>query len=100
MRRFAEEPLRRWLASPRRKPLVLRGARQVGKTTLIRRFAAAAGVGLCEVNLERHLYLDRVFETLDTGRILRELEALGGVRLDGAILFLDEVQATPHRVDL
>ena len=96
MRRFAEEPLRRWLASPRRKPLVLRGARQVGKTTLVRRFAAAAGVGLCEVNLERHLYLDRVFETLDTGRILRELEALGGVRLDGAILFLDEVQATPH----
>ena len=96
MKRFAEETLHRWLKAPRRKPLVLRGARQVGKTTLVRQFAAAAGVGLCEVNLERHLYLDRVFESLDTGRILRELEALGGVRLDGALLFLDEVQATPH----
>ncbi len=96
MKRFAEETLRRWLKAPRRKPLVLRGARQVGKTTLVRRFAAAAGLGLCEVNLERHLYLDRVFESLDTGRILRELEALAGVRLHGAMLFLDEVQATPH----
>ena len=96
MKRFAEETLHRWLKAPRRKPLVLRGARQVGKTTLVRQFAAAAGLALCEVNLERHLYLDRVFESLDTGRILRELEALGGVRLDGALLFLDEVQATPH----
>ena len=96
MKRFAEETLRRWLSAPRRKPLVLRGARQVGKTTLVRQFAAASGLGLCEVNLERHRYLDRVFESLDTGRILRELEALGGVRLNDAILFLDEVQATPH----
>ena len=70
--------------------------RQVGKTTLVRQFAAAAGPGLCQVNLERNLYLDRVFESLDTGRILRELETLGGARLHGAILFLDEVQATPH----
>lgn len=96
MNRFAEATLRRWLGARRRKPLVLRGARQVGKTTLVRQFAAAAGMGLCEVNLERHLHLDRVFESLDTGRILRELEAIGGVRLEGAVLFLDEVQATPH----
>ena len=96
MKRLAEDTLQRWLAARRRKPLVLRGARQVGKTTLVRRFAAAAGLALCEVNLERHLYLDRVFESLDTGRILRELETLGGTRLDGAVLFLDEVQSTPH----
>ncbi|MCY4027344.1 MAG: AAA family ATPase [Acidobacteria bacterium] len=94
--RLAEDALQRWLAARRRKPLVLRGARQVGKTTLVRRFAAARGMPLCEVNLERHLYLDRVFESLDTGRILRELEGLGGTRLDGALLFLDEVQATPR----
>ena len=94
--RLAEDTLQRWLTAGRRKPLVLRGARQVGKTTLVRRFAAAAGMPLCEVNLERHLYLDRVFESLDTGRMLRELEALGGTRLDGALLFLDEVQATPR----
>ena len=96
MERFVEGPLRRWLARRRRKPLVLRGARQVGKTTVVRRFAAAAGLDLCEVNLERHLYLDEVFKSLDTRRILRELETIGGRRLTGAILFLDEVQAAPH----
>ena len=96
MKRLAEDTLHRWLTARRRKPLVLRGARQVGKTTLVRQFAAAAGRALCEVNLERHLYLDRVFKSLDTGRILRELEMLGDTRLDRAILFLDEVQATPH----
>ena len=96
MKRLAEDTLHRWLTARRRKPLVMRGARQVGKTTLVRQFAAAAGMALCEVNLERHLYLDGVFESLDTGRILRELETLGGTRLDRAVLFLDEVQATPH----
>ena len=96
MQRLVEDPLHRWLARRRRKPLVLRGARQVGKTTLVRQFAAASGMGLCEVNLERNAYLDEVFKSLDTGRIVRELEALGGVRLAGSILFLDEVQAAPH----
>ena len=96
MERFVEDSLHRWLARRRRKPLVLRGARQVGKTTLVRQFAASAGMGLCEVNLERNAYLDEVFKSLDTGRIVRELEALGGVRLAGSILFLDEVQAAPH----
>ncbi len=96
MERFVEVALHRWLARRRRKPLVLRGARQVGKTTLVRQFAVASGLGLCEVNLERNLYLDEVFKSLDTGRIVRELEALGGVRLAGSILFLDEVQAAPH----
>ena len=96
MERFAEQALRRWLSRRRRKPLVLRGARQVGKTTLVRQFAASAGMGLCEVNLERNLYLDGVFRSLDTDRITREVEAVGGVRLAGSILFLDEVQAAPH----
>ena len=96
MERLIEGPLRRWLARRRRKPLVLRGARQVGKTTVVRQFAASAGMPLCEVNLERHLYLDEVFKGLDTRRILRELETLGGTRLAGSILFLDEVQAAPH----
>ena len=96
MERLAEQVLHRWLDRRRRKPLVLRGARQVGKTTLVRQFAAASGMGMCEVNLERNLYLDTVFKSLDTQRITRELEAVGGVRLAGSILFLDEVQAAPH----
>jgi len=60
MKRFAELELSRWHAKPRRKPLVIRGARQVGKSTLVRNFAEQQGLKLHEVNLERHRELDRV----------------------------------------
>ncbi|MCP4626158.1 MAG: AAA family ATPase [bacterium] len=39
MQRVAEQHLKKWLANERRKPLVIRGARQVGKSTLVRQFA-------------------------------------------------------------
>lgn len=96
MERRAESHLRRWLEAEPRKPLVVRGARQVGKTTLIRQFAAATDRGLLEVNLERHPELDRIFRGLDPDRIVSALEASADRRLDRAILFLDEIQAAPH----
>lgn len=96
MERRVEFALRRWLAGQRRKPLVVRGARQVGKTTLVRRFAARADRALFEIDLEQNADLDRTFRTLDPVRIVSALEERAGRRLDGAILFLDEIQATPH----
>ena len=45
--------LERWFGKRRRKPLVVRGARQVGKSTLVRLFAERKSL-LAEVNLERH----------------------------------------------
>jgi len=53
MKRQDERQLSAWLSAPRRKPLVLRGARQVGKSTLVRQFAEHQGLLLNEVNLER-----------------------------------------------
>jgi uncharacterized protein len=96
--RKATRVLSEWILKPRRKPLVLRGARQVGKSTLVREFAKSAGLELLEVNLERHAALDSVFRSLDVVRIGRELEGLSGRRLQGAktLLFLDEIQAAPH----
>ena len=77
---------------------MLRGARQVGKSTLVRRFAEINNLVLNEVNLERHLYLDDIFKTTDIETIIRELEVVTGKKLQipGSILFLDEIQATPH----
>lgn len=97
MERFAERYLIQWLQSKRRKPLVLRGARQVGKSTLVRRFADQRELVLNEINLERHPDLDTVFAALDTTAIRGELEALSGrsITKRGGILFLDEIQATP-----
>jgi hypothetical protein len=75
---------------------VIRGARQVGKSTLVRRLAGARGMRLLEVNLEQHRRLERVFATLNVPGILLELEALGRTpAAPGTLLFLDEIQATP-----
>lgn len=82
--------------------MVLRGARQVGKSTLVRRFAEKNGLVLNEINLEQHLYLDDIFKTLDMDSIIRELDALVGrnIQSPGSVLFLDEIQATPHAIQV
>jgi predicted AAA+ superfamily ATPase len=96
--RFAETNLKKWIKKQNRKPLVLRGARQVGKSTLVRQFATKNNITLNEINLERHLYLNDIFKTLDTVHIIHEIEALIGsdIQKPNSILFLDEIQATPH----
>jgi predicted AAA+ superfamily ATPase len=97
MKRQDERHLSAWFSTVRRKPLVLRGARQVGKSTLVRQFAAQQGLVLNEVNLERHLRLEKIFATLDMTLIRSEIEALVGrsITAPQSLLFLDEIQATP-----
>ena len=89
-----------WFESKRRKPLVLRGARQVGKSTLVRMFAQARGLALHEVNLERHLYLRDTFKSCNLNRIVGELQGICGEIREKktAILFLDEIQAVPEAI--
>ncbi len=100
--RFAETYLETWVNKPNRKPLVLRGARQVGKSTLVREFARKKKRTLIEINLERNLFLNDIFKTLDTDAALREIEALSGISIStpDTILFLDEIQSTPHGLQL
>lgn len=98
LNRHSKERLRDWLASPRRKPLILRGARQVGKSTLVEAFAREAGLRLVAINCEKNRLLDSAFESLDLAQILPELEAVanqGAIRAE-SLLFLDEIQATPN----
>ena len=98
--RQATDTLRNWFNSSRRKPLVLRGARQVGKSTLVDSFATETGHNLITINCEKHRQLDVVFQSLNVSRILIELEAVAGQGpIDSqAILFLDEIQATPNAI--
>ena len=65
-----------WLAMTNRKPLILRGARQVGKSTLVRLFAERCRRPLAEVNLERHADLGSAFARNDPVHLLNVLEAL------------------------
>ncbi|MCF6263379.1 MAG: DUF4143 domain-containing protein [Xanthomonadales bacterium] len=98
MRKKEQDKLDRWLRSDDRKPLVLRGARQVGKTWLVRDLAARHKLDLVELNLERNPRLAQHFESNDPRQILENLEAEFSRRFSSSrsLLFLDEIQATPE----
>ena len=98
MRRILQTNLTNWFNSKKRKPLVLRGARQVGKSSLVRLFAREMGLELDEINLEQQVSFDAVFKTLDMPLIIAELSSFfhRPVGREGSLLFLDEIQATPH----
>jgi uncharacterized protein len=98
MERKALRHLLDWKARPGRKPLVLRGARQVGKSYLARLLAERAFDGLVEINLEQEPGLAELFASKDPARILPRLElAKGQAIVPGrTLLFLDEIQAAPQ----
>lgn len=94
MKRDVEARLDAWLANPARQPLVLRGARQVGKTWLVRDLAARSGRQLVEINFERDPSLKRLFSTNDPRQILGELSLALSIDInpERSLLFLDEIQ--------
>ena len=86
-----------WIGQRRHKPLVIRGARQVGKSTLVREFARSAGIPLVTANLERNPELCEAFKVRDPRRILSTLALLTGQSAEPGkhLLFLDEIQTSP-----
>jgi uncharacterized protein len=95
MKRLLQEHLDHWLVDPLRKPLVLRGARQVGKTWLVRDLAQRHDKELIELNFERDPGIKRLFSSNDPGTILGEISLWQGrsVEPERSLLFLDEIQA-------
>lgn len=100
MNRKEEAYLQSWYIKPHRKPLVIRGARQVGKSTLVRMFCEKTGLRLIEVNFEQTQIAKSIFMSNDPKKILHTLEVLYNTRisLDTSILFLDEIQANPEAI--
>ncbi len=99
MERTCMSFLVKWINSPRRLPLVVRGARQVGKTWLVRHIAESQGLRLIELNFEDDKTLMSFFISNDPKVILRDLEE--GLRIDKidprrTLLFLDEIQVFPE----
>ena len=92
--------LKAWFTRAHRKPLILRGARQVGKTYLVRAFTREQGLELAELNLERHLELKKAFITKNPRTIIGELEGITGKKIQTgqSLLFLDEIQAIPEAI--
>jgi len=99
--RSIEAELKAWMDNPYRKPLILRGARQVGKTTVVQRFASEFDNFLF-INLEKST-AKQIFESTDDIKKLLPLVFLycNAVRKEGrTLLFIDEIQNSPHTVAL
>jgi predicted AAA+ superfamily ATPase len=92
-----EKLLTEWRDRPGRKPLVLRGARQVGKTYLVEHWGAENFESVVTVDLERERDLRPVFSQPDPKRVLTDLGLLKGrsITPGKTLLFLDEIQAYP-----
>ncbi len=90
-----------WLNSSGRKPLIIRGARQVGKTWLIRNLANSEQRALIELNFEKRPDLESLFSSNDPKEIILNIAAATGSKIEpsNAILFLDEIQAAPHLLE-
>jgi len=98
MYRFASEYLKKWKSSKRRKPLVIRGARQVGKTYLVRSFAGEYFDRLLEINFEQEPDIALLFSSNKPHKIIELLELQFNIPISngGILIFLDEVQAAPE----
>lgn len=96
--RHAAIDLSSWRDRPDRKPLILRGARQVGKTYLVEHWGRSAFDAVVTVDLEREHHLHSVFDQSDPSKLLQELSLLKGQCLVPGthLLFLDEIQACPR----
>lgn len=100
MKRLVDHYLSFWKTDPIRKPLLLRGARQVGKTYATRKLGLTFD-GFVEVNLEEFPRAREIFEKdLDSERIIRDLSLLTGKEIipGKTLLFLDEIQIVPNAV--
>lgn len=97
MKRNIEKRLIEWKNSDNKKPLIIKGARQVGKTYSIRRFAEKHYEHVVEINFERQLEFVSLFEnTRDPNEILAflKLTYLDVPFDDTTLLFMDEIQAS------
>jgi predicted AAA+ superfamily ATPase len=90
--------LKEWLYLCERKPLVIRGARQVGKTWLVRQLAKSENLTLIELNFEDRKQDASLFRTNDPKTTLLEIGAARNITLDPrkSLLFLDEIQVVPE----
>ena len=95
MKRLIESRLLEWKNSSRRKPLIVRGARQVGKTYTITGFGKANFKNFVVIDFERNPEFRNIFEKdLLPVRIISDLELITGQRIIAGetLVFLDEIQ--------
>ncbi|MFH1652658.1 MAG: AAA family ATPase [Pseudomonadota bacterium] len=101
--RKAEKFLKNWKERAKRKPLIVRGARQTGKSWLVEEFGKNHFEHLVVVNLEKEGNLRKIFEReSEIKKIVSEIELLKGIPIISGktILFIDEIQQCPKAIGL
>ena len=99
-RRHIDEQLLLWKDSPRHKPLLIRGARQVGKSTAVRELGKQFRY-FVEINLEKQADLLQMFpENIDVKRTCEKLSGTLGIPIvpGETLLFIDEIQVSQQAI--
>lgn len=100
MERMLYKSLKAWKMRKDRKPLIIRGARQVGKTWLMRAFGQAEYKRVAYINMESSPLMKDLFDTdFNIQRILIGLQIESGVTIDkDTLLIFDEIQEVPKAI--
>lgn len=96
MKRKAYEDLLIWKNKSNRKPLIVQGARQVGKTWLLEEFGKREFESVAQINFEKSTQLAGIFETdFDVERIMRSIQLITGIKpvAGETLIIFDEIQS-------
>ena len=102
MKRNAIQDLINWKASEDRKPLVMRGARQVGKTWLMKEFGQSCYESYVYFNFDEEDELKSIFETnKNPHRIIELLSMISGEKIlpGETLIIFDEIQECPEALN-
>ncbi|MEM1243483.1 MAG: ATP-binding protein [Pseudomonadota bacterium] len=100
MYRFAQQTLIDWCKQKQFKPLLLRGARQVGKSYLVENFAKSHFDSYVTINFEFNRKFQTCFNTLDPSKIVNLISTMANQDIipGKTLLFLDEIQECPNAI--
>ena len=102
MERYVLQDLLKWKNSPYRKPLILKGVRQVGKTWVLKEFGRRYYENTAYFNFDENEEYKQFFETTkDTDRILQNLMLASGQKIlpEKTLIIFDEVQDCPKVIN-
>ncbi len=101
MKRLILDDLRKWKNSKRRKPLIIKGARQVGKTWVLKEFGKEFPDGFAYFNFDKEEEFKQFFATTkDVNRIMKNLALASGQKITkNTLIIFDEIQACPEALN-
>jgi len=102
MKRARLNNLQNWGTKPNRKPLILRGARQVGKTYLVNQYAQQNFTHFININFEDNISLQKLFTNNTPKEIVQELSLLYNTPVieNETLFFFDEIQFCPAAISM